>query len=211
MNEQEEKAEVRAREIAEIRAANASLLAELAEHGFHYAGICELRVHGGRYTAAVPILTKWLPLVLNWDAKESIVRALSVPFAKSAAPVLIQEFRRAPAEQMLFKWTIGNALSIVADDSAFEDVAGLVRDPRHGKAREMLAVALGNMRKNAAAAIEVLLGLLADEAVAGHAVIALGQLRAGSAQPAIEALLRKNPRRWVRKEAEKALKRIGSG
>jgi len=40
-------------------------------------------------------------------------------------------------------------------------------------------------------------------------VMALGRLRAGSARQPIEALLRKNPKRWVRKEAEKALKRIG--
>jgi len=209
VNDQDQKAEARAREIAEIRAACAPVLAELAEHGIHFPDIHELRTRGGRYTAAVPILTKWLPLVVNWDAKESIVRALSVPFAKSAASALIQEFRNAPAEQMLFKWAIGNALSIVADDSVFEDVASLVRDPRHGKAREMLAVALGNMKKTAPAAVAVLLELLADEDMAGHAVMALGRLRAGSARQPIEALLRKNPKRWVRKEAEKALKRIG--
>jgi hypothetical protein len=35
------------------------------------------------------VLLKWLPVVSNPHIKESIVRALSVPFAKSAAPVLV--------------------------------------------------------------------------------------------------------------------------
>ena len=45
-----------------------------------------------------------------------------------------------------FKWAIGAALWVVADDGVFEQVVELVQDKRHGKAREMLAVALGNMR-----------------------------------------------------------------
>lgn len=199
--------QVRAREIEEIRAASAPVMAELAERGFHFSSPTELRERGGRYTDAVPVLLKWLPVVSNPYAKESLVRALSVPFAKSAAPVLVEEFRRASAAQSGLKWAIGNALSVVADETVFDDVAELVRDQRHGKAREMLAVALGNMSK-ASAAVDVLLDLLKDGEVAGHAIIALGKLKAGSAREAIEVFL-KDPKPWVRKEAARALKAIG--
>jgi HEAT repeat protein len=71
----------------------------------------------------------------------------------------------------------------------------------------MLAVALGNMSK-ASAVVDVLLELLKDDEVAGHAIIALGNLKAGAAREAIQVFL-KDPKPWVRKEAEKALKAIG--
>jgi len=68
------------------------------------------------------------------------------------------------------QWAIGNALWIVADDSVFEDIAALAADPKHGKAREMVVVALGNMQNPEA--VEVLRRLLRDDQVAGHAVMA---------------------------------------
>jgi len=48
---------------------------------------------------------------------------------------LIREFLDLPAEtksQQHTKWAVGNALSVVADDSVFEDVLALLNDPRHG-------------------------------------------------------------------------------
>jgi HEAT repeat protein len=121
--------------------------------------------------------------------------------------VLVEEFRCASAAQVLLKWAIGNALSVVADEAVFDDVAELVRDQRHGKAREMLAVALGNM--STPAAVAVLTELLQDDEVAGHAIIGLGNLRATAARGAIEGFLR-HPKSWIRAEARKALKKIGT-
>jgi HEAT repeat protein len=66
----------------------------------------------------------------------------------------------------------------------------------------MLAVALGNMVDVRAA--DLLLKLLHDEEVVGHALIALGKLKVQKARPQIESLL-KHRKPWVRKEAQKAL------
>src|SRR6201999_4173702 len=100
------------------------------------------------------------------------------------------------------KWAIGNALSVVADEAVFDDVAELVRDQRHGRARQMLAVALGNMSK-ASAAVDVVLELLNGDEVVWRAIIALGKLKPASAREAIEVFL-KHPMPWVRKEAARA-------
>jgi HEAT repeat protein len=54
---------------------------------------------------------------------------------------------------------------------------------------------------------EALRGLLADDRVAGHAIIALGKLKARDAAPEIEPFLR-HETAWVRKEAQRALKKI---
>ena len=59
--------------------------------------------------------------------KEAMVRALSVPFARGAAPMFVTEFERAAPDQDALKWALGNGLSVVADDAVFESVAGLLR------------------------------------------------------------------------------------
>jgi HEAT repeat protein len=103
------------------------------------------------------------------------------------------------------KWAIGNALCIVADDSVFQDVVALARDERHGQAREMVVEALANRRYPQA--VDVLCELLADEEVAGHALVALGKLKAACARPQIEPFLN-HSEGWVRKEAKRALAKI---
>ncbi|MGH3467692.1 MAG: HEAT repeat domain-containing protein, partial [Thermocrispum sp.] len=103
------------------------------------------------------------------------------------------------------RWAIGNALEVVADDDVFEDLVELARDRRYGRAREMIVVALGNMGDPRA--VDVLINLLEDEEVAGHAVVALGKQRAGRARPYVERFL-DHPTQWVREAARSALERI---
>lgn len=100
---------------------------------------------------------------------------------------------------------VANALSITADDSVYETIVELVREPAYGRAREMLAVALGNMKNPQA--VDILIKLLDDEDVAGHAVMGLGKLGAERARPHVERFLT-HPKTWIRNEAKKALKRI---
>src|SRR2546423_273352 len=123
-----------------------------------------------RYPEAVPTLLKWLPRTRDPDLKHDLVRALSVPWAKpTAASPLIQEFVNA-SDQSEFglRWTIANALAVVADDSVFEEVASLLGNKEYGRAREMLALALANMKMPRA--IDVLTEPLQDPALPGHAV-----------------------------------------
>jgi hypothetical protein len=141
--------------------------------------------------------------------RESLVRALSVPAARpAAAPVLIEEFRRTPDPSGLgLGWVIGNALSVVADDSVFDELVALVDDRRYGKARQMIVVGLA--RSKDPRVVPLLAGLLGDEDVVAQAVMALGKLRPPEVRPAIERLL-DHPRGLVRREAKKALARFPS-
>jgi hypothetical protein len=202
--EREQRRDVHRQEFARQ---SAPILAELAAVGLNYSSTEDLRHSGERYERAIPILIKWLPLISNQGLKDSIVRTLSVPWARPAAALpLIVEFRSAQGlTSDSQKWAIGNALSIVADDSVFDEIAELVQDKRHGKAREMLAVALGNMKDPRT--IVLLIELLHDDVVAGHAVMALGRLKAHKARPQIESMLY-HPKPWVRKEAQKALAKL---
>jgi hypothetical protein len=194
--------------IRQYRILQSPIIEELKREGYDVESLYALRNIGRPYKAAVPILLKWLPQVEDWHLKDSIVRALSVPWAKPAALLpLIVEFRTAAGPTIVdhVKWAIGNALSIIADDTVFDDVADLVQEKRHGRSREMLAVALGRMKDPRA--VDLLIKLLDDEEVAGHALIAIRKLKAREAASRVEPFLN-HPKAWVRSEAKKALARI---
>lgn len=163
------------------------------------------------YKQAIPLLMELLPTIQEPWIKEGVVRALAVKEAvgEEVARAMIREFEAidpsAPPMEQGLKWAIANTLSVVARDPVFEEVAALARDKRHGKAREMLAEALARMKDPRA--VDVLVDLLDDDEVAGHAVVALGKLKARAAKPAIERFL-DHPKPWVRKEAERALAKI---
>ena len=188
-----------------------ALLAELAVAGYPVASLTELRTSGSRYREAVPVLLRWLPMVSDWQVKEDLVRALSVPWARPvAACPLIEEFglvdERVDPTGTGLRWVVGNALSIVADDSVFDDLVRLVEDRTFGKARQMVVLGLGRSKRPEV--VRVLIGLLDDEDVSGHAVKALAKLRAEDARPALERMV-SDSRSWVRNEAKKALARLG--
>jgi HEAT repeat protein len=160
------------------------------------------------YRAIVPILIDWLPRIDNRDVKEDIVRALSVKWAKGtpAARALVAEFERADDPGNLeLRWAIGNALEVLASDELAEDLMRLACERRYGRAREMVVLALGKLKDPRAT--DVLLDLLEDDEVVGHAVSALGKLRAAKARSRIEPLV-EHPKAWIRQEARKALARI---
>ncbi|MDA8044905.1 MAG: HEAT repeat domain-containing protein [Actinomycetota bacterium] len=185
-------------------------MAELAAAGCQTRSLADLRHSGVRYRKVVPVLVDWLPRTTDRRVREEIVRALTVPWAKPAATrPMIEEFRRVdpsgdPTGTGL-RWTIGNALDVLADDSVFEELVGLAQDRRYGKARQMIVLGLGKSKRPEA--VEVLLGLVDDRDVDAHAVKALGRLKARDARAALERKL-DDDRAWVRGEARKALARL---
>jgi hypothetical protein len=190
--------------LREIKMVSAPVVQDLRNAGYEVdsiEGLLNLYQHyRAPYNDAVPILIRWLPLVENTDVKEIITRVLCVPWAKQAAPTLIHEFRSAPEtppHKTTWKW-----------DSVFDDIVDLVLDKRHGRDREMLALALANMRDERA--VDVLIKLLDDDELVGHSIAALRKLKAKKAESHIEKYL-SHPRTWVRIEAKKTLKILRRG
>ncbi len=186
------------------------ILAELAAAGYRVRSLADLRHSGVRYREAITVLLDWLPQVTDRRVKEEIVRALTVPWARPAATrPMIDEFRRVDSSVdptgTGLRWTIGNALEVLADDSSFDELAELVRDRRYGTARQMIVLGLGRSKRPEA--VEVLVDLVDDPEVDGQAVKALGRLRAPAARAALESK-RDDKRAWVRREARRALERL---
>src|SRR4029077_3880205 len=163
--------------------------------------------------------------------KESIIRALSVPWVgnkataelieefKKYAPILpkptnpwvgnqlreIQEEEKTLGPYFSLAWAIGNALSIV-DVKGFEkQIIELCRNPKYGAARQMVVLGLGRLRSSEAE--EAALDLLSDEQVQIHAIGALAKIKSKRALFQLEKLMA-DERAPIRKEARKAITKI---
>lgn len=199
---------------AVYQAASRPLLDELAAAGHPVDTVGQLvtGATGTRYPAAIPVLLRWLPRVDYRPLLDDIVRALSVPWAKrDAAKPLVAFFRDLPAHdgppETDPRWTVGNALEVLASPAIADDLLELATDRRYGRARQLVVLGLGRLKGDERVP-PVLLDLLDDEDVAGYAVMALGKLKESRAAPRLRTLL-DHPQPWVRREAAKALRRIG--
>lgn len=184
------------------------ILAELVEAGYDVGSLAELRHSGVRYRKAVPIMTAALSGTADAKTLMELVRALSVPWAKpDATGPLVELFRRVEDSTGLgLRWAVGNALDVTWDDARFDDLVGLVRDRSYGRAREMVVLGLGRSKRPEAG--DVLIELLDDLVVSGHAVKALRKLKVPGARAGLERML-DDDRAWVRKEAQRALAALG--
>jgi len=206
LNQAEERERERLAAVARNKVDAAPVIAALHVAGFAVDTIADLFNKKMDYQTAIPILVEWLLRVANPDVKQDVVRALSVKWARHAAPLLLAEFERADDPTGLsMRWAIGNALEVLAGDEIADGMIKLAMDRRYGRAREMVVVGLGKLKDSRVA--DVLMSLLADDEVVGHAVMALGKLRARMARSRIEPLLN-HPKPWIRKEAKKALANI---
>jgi HEAT repeat protein len=140
--------------------------------------------------------------------REALVRALTVKAARPmAAAEMIRQFRSADADAGRLRWTIGNGLSIVADDSVLDDVLDLFTDRRWGADRQMLAGVLGRSRDPRAG--QALVSQLDDDDVNGQAVGSLGKFKSppAEARAAVQRLTT-DQRAFVRRAATATLAKL---
>lgn len=186
-----------------------AVVSSLRQVGIYVESIYDLVKQKGNYTRAVPLLLKLLPSVSDSVIKQGIVRALGEKDAIGLAEeALIGEFLTVPSSLVggeSLKWAIGNTLEILASDKYTDQLINLVLDKKHGSARQMIVVGLGRLKSPKV--VDVLINLLDDDDVCGHAVIALGRLKALKAASKLKQL-RNHPKHWIKVEVNKALKRM---
>ncbi len=187
-----------------------TLIHALQQAGVYIDSIYDLVKQKGNYARAMPLLVKLLPTVSDAMVKQGIVRALGQKDAIGLAEeALIHEFLAVPPDLLggeSLKWAIGNTLEIIASDKYAEQLISLASDKQHGTSRQMLVVGLGKLKKSPQV-VDALILLLDDEDVSGHAVIALGKLKALKAAPKLKQL-QNDSKRWIRTEVNKALRRM---
>ncbi|WP_181905654.1 HEAT repeat domain-containing protein [Microbacterium bovistercoris] len=155
----------------------------------------------------MPVLLSYLTPRTDLKTLEEVIRALSVSWAKpDAVAPMISMFRNVDDPKELgVRWTVGNALDVLWDDSHFDELAELAMDRSYGRAREMLV--LGMRRSKDPRAADILVGLLDDPSVNGHAVEALQKLAVPQARKGLEGMLG-DERAWVRRSARRALEKL---
>ncbi|MBM3991761.1 MAG: hypothetical protein FJ298_12230 [Planctomycetes bacterium] len=189
------------------RAAVSPLLAELAAAGFRVHQLPELRRHGTRAQAVVPILVRALENAREPALVEDLARVLAVPWAREfALRALLAAFRRTPNSPPPPKAALAAAIEVMADDSVESELVELACTRAHGNARELLVLSLSKL--SSPRLVDVLANLCADPGVGGHALAALARLVARHRTPVERAVVKpflRDGRAWVRRDAKELL------
>jgi len=179
------------------------ILAELRALGLDVEHIQDLYNRPLDYRPAMPLLVSWIPRVEDETVKEMLVRAVTDRAARGiAGPTLIDAFERADDYADSFRWAVGNALETVAEPGILDAMIRLARERRYGKAREMVVLGLGRIKRPEA--VRTLIDLLDDPEVAGHAVKGLAKLQPPEARSALERFV-DHEQGWVRLAARRAI------
>src|ERR1700744_6636741 len=182
---------------------------ELKDAGSKYTDPWDMVNAKDSYPEAIDILIKYLPKEYHYSNKEGIVRALTVIEAKGKAnAALITEYNKIPIEKEndSLRWAIGNAIWFIITPNDIKSILPIVEEKRNGISRHRFVLALGKVKSEKAE--NVLIKLLSDEEVAVYALEALGKLKSKKAKAKI-SMLSNDSNALIKKEAQKALKKIG--
>ena len=183
-----------------LRREQKPLLKDLAQVGYELESVWDLVNTPTGYPTAVPVLIEHLQRSYHRRIREGIVRALTVPFARDAVPVLLQVFRSAEPD---LRWVIGNALSIAATAEDCPAILPLIADKAYGESRDMLVHVIAKGPD----AVDRLIAYLDDPELAVESIIALGNLKESRALEHIKPF-REHPDSWVREKVQRAVRKL---
>ncbi len=169
------------------RRAAEPLLMELRAAGFPAYDLADFARQRLPSKKAAEILVKWLQRTDDSLTRTRIAMTLTDPKARSVATQpLLDLFRELTETNNVEKDRVAAALGTLARDEQFEQVAELVRDPRHGYYRMYLFWAIGYMKDPRA--VDLCLDFLddADPGMSLSALQALSSLKSERARPVLE-------------------------
>jgi hypothetical protein len=191
------------------------VLEELHREGFDVDWVSDLFNFRYDYTHIMPRLLEWLVRTDDEGVKGELARAITDKAMRpTAAPIVLSEFAKARKDSEL-QWVLGNALTVVADDSVFDQIAAIARDRNAGRGRHMVIEALANMKRpdHRQEAVRILVDCLAEDSlwIQGSALRVLRRYRAKEARPTVEHYLeqrRGQLEKYMVKEYEKTLDKL---
>lgn len=171
--------------------------------GYELKTIDDMMKIGKNDKVLIKPLIEEIGLLEDEGDKAFLVRCLSVKGFDEISDFLINEFKNAKTNQ--YRWVIGNAMYVIQDKNIGEKVLELVNDKKYGTGRQMIVNGLN--RFNTEETKQVLIKLLDDDDVAGHAVYALSKFKDYSLIRYLSPLI-DDKRYLVKKEAKKAIARL---
>jgi hypothetical protein len=144
---QQERELALAKRVAQQRAEQAPIVAELMEAGIHIHYLPDLIMRAVPYPTAIPIILKHLLLTYSDVTRETLARILAVPDARDAWSILVAEYRKAPMGKengirLGAKGGLAVALAATATDNVMDELIALAKDRSHGSSRLLLLRAL---------------------------------------------------------------------
>ncbi|MFZ7942733.1 HEAT repeat domain-containing protein [Neobacillus sp. 19] len=179
------------------------LISEIRDLGYSISTIEELKKIDNKNKDVIPIILRHLSQITEFNHKEFLVRCLGVKGFNSASSPLINEFKNS--SNNTYKWAIGNSLSLILDKSSLNDLLEIATDKKHGTARQMIVDGLGKFKDKKV--IPVLVGLLEDKDVQGHALSALSRFKDPELIPYIKPFVN-HEITWVRNTAKRAINKL---
>lgn len=144
-----------AERVAQHRAEQAPIVAELLEAGIDLLFLPDLIMRSAPYPTAIPILLKHLLLPYSDVTRETLARILAVPDARSAWPILASEYRKTPMGEengirLGAKSGLAVALAATATEDVMDRLIDLAKDRSHGSSRLLLLKALRRSKSTVA-------------------------------------------------------------
>ena len=180
------------------------LIADVLNAGYEIQTIDDLMKISKQESDLIPILLEHLASVTDEGDKQFLVRCLGVKGYYQATKPLIQEFYQASGGS--YRWAIGNTLSIIADKSYSREMVAIAKNRDYGMSRQMIVYDLWKFDDPEIK--EVLVSLLDDETVVGHAIHALRRLGDPTVIKDIEPFT-SHKMTWIRNEAKVAVAKLG--
>jgi HEAT repeat protein len=147
LDQQRKRQEERRTQEQRLARAEAPIVEALREAGVSVASVWDFVNAVKADTKSLPILLDHLQRPYPEPVREGIARAMAVPGAKFAWPVLVTLYQHEGDRRAQDGLAV--ALSNIADDEVLDELVELARDPRHGESRLLLLSALerlGNSR-----------------------------------------------------------------
>ena len=163
----------------------------------------------------IEVLIELLDEVRDPIMKLEVVKALCGPYPQAyerVEKVLVDEYFNSvksldlPGFESL-AWGVANCLEIIASPTSphLNAYKSIVGNRSYGITRQMLVLALSKF--DTGEVEDVLIALLDDMEVAGHAVMALGKVKSKKALPSLKKL-ESSRVSWIRREAKKSARLI---
>jgi uncharacterized protein YjgD (DUF1641 family) len=193
-----------------IKLNHGMLISEVNKTGRSIKTIDDLIKMGPEDKDLIPIIFKHIETIDDEVDKGYLIRCLSVKGFSEISTKLLNEFYTAKTDN--YRWIIGNAIYLIEDKSIVDELLQIVIQKKYERSRQMIVNGLGRFKTEKVK--KVLIDLLDDDDVRGHALYALGTMKDKSLIPIIVPFTEfakfsdKTRNTYIKREAKNAIKKL---
>lgn len=180
------------------------MLNEINSYGYEFKNLNDVMKIGKNDKVLIPVLLKWINKTDDYNSKSWIARILTVKGYTEATEELLKLYKEMD-NKIGDKWAVGNAIGVISDKRYIDDYIEIITDKSNGSARQMIIYYMGAFKEERVK--KVLISLLDDEEVNGHAIYALSKFKDISLIEKLEPFTA-HKMTWKRNKAKKAIAKL---